>query len=82
MLQLKNIVKTYVTGDLRQDALQGVYGYAMSAYTELAPGVVEILYENGRGVCVNYNGQDYARQDGSVIPARGYLKLEGGEMQP
>ena len=24
MLQLKNIVKTYVTGDLRQDALQGV----------------------------------------------------------
>ena len=65
-----------------QDALQGVYGYAMSAYTELAPGVVEILYENGRGVCVNFNGQDYARQDGSVIPARGYLKLEGGEMQP
>ena len=24
MLQLKNIVKTYVTGDLRQDALKGV----------------------------------------------------------
>lgn len=24
MLQLKNIVKTYVTGDLKQDALKGV----------------------------------------------------------
>lgn len=65
-----------------QDALSQVYGQPMQSYRQAAPGVVEIYYANGFGLCINYQDAPYTLEDGRVIPAKGYLKIEKGGQQP
>ena len=58
------------------EALSPVYGQAITGHTLLADGVVQVDYENGKSILVNYNESDQETAAG-VVPAAGWLLVEG-----
>ena len=53
-----------------------MYGQAITGHTLLADGVVQVDYENGKSILVNYNESDQETAAG-VVPAAGWLLVEG-----
>lgn len=53
-------------------------GAAIESREVLDPGIVQVTYDNGVSVTVNYTTSDYAEEDVSV-EAKGYLITEGEE---
>ena len=57
------------------EALSPVYGQAMTGHTVLADGVVQVDYEDGKSILVNYNETEQETAAG-VVPAAGWLLIE------
>lgn len=60
------------------EALKCVDGQTIENHEKLASGVYKTTYSNGIAVYVNYNESDFTLDNGTVVPARGYI-AEGGE---
>lgn len=60
------------------ETLKCVDGQTIENHEKLASGVYKTTYSNGIAVYVNYNESDFALDNGTVVPARGYI-AEGGE---
>ncbi len=65
----------YVNG-----ALRSVSAAQMVEHAALSDTLRRIRYDNGVTIYVNYGAED-AQADGLVIPARGYLTQEGGQVK-
>ena len=63
-------------------ALLPFYGQPMADYQQPAPGVALVMYENGRGVCVNYNDVPYPLEDGRTVAPKDYLPITKGGGTP
>lgn len=59
------------------EALSPVYGQAMTGHTVLDEGLVQVDYENGKSILINYNESERETAAG-VVPATGWLLTEGG----
>lgn len=59
------------------EALKDVQDQFIAGHRELASGVMETEYENGKKVVVNYNRKEYSLGQ-ITVPAMDYIVIEGG----
>ncbi|MEK4251246.1 DUF5696 domain-containing protein [Paenibacillus sp. FSL W7-1287] len=62
------------------EALKDVQDQFIAGHRELASGVMETEYENGKKVVVNYNRKEYSLGQ-ITVPAMDYIVIEGGKEQ-
>ncbi len=58
------------------EALAPVYGTRILRYERPSERVVEVCYENGVAIVLNYNEEDVVLDGGLIVPARGYTHRE------
>lgn len=69
---LKNRIRQYY--DFLQEGLDSTINAEMIDHTYLAEGVVQVVYDNGTEIILNYNNAD-VMVDTTLIPAMGYVVI-------